>query len=311
MLGFLGDSLNKLKSSISKTRGNFSKKMQDLFSLHRELNEEFYDSLEEILITSDIGVDTTQKILERLKKEVRNKKIKTSEDCKALLKEIIFDILNSNQDAFNIQSPMVITLVGVNGVGKTTTIAKLASMYKKDGKKVLLAAGDTFRAAAGEQLEIWGKRLNIDVIRHEEGSDPSAVIFDAINAAKARKADILICDTAGRLHTKMNLMNELSKMNKVIDREYGQVQKEIFLVLDATTGQNAMQQTRVFKDATELTGIILTKLDGTAKGGILLAIKSECDIPVRYIGLGEKAEDLQKFDAKEFTNALLDFDVDK
>ena len=311
MLGFLGDSLNKLKSSISKTRGNFSKKMQDLFSLHRELNEEFYDSLEEILITSDIGVDTTQKILERLKKEVRNKKIKTSEDCKALLKEIIFDILNSNQDAFNIQSPMVITLVGVNGVGKTTTIAKLASMYKKDGKKVLLAAGDTFRAAAGEQLEIWGKRLNIDVIRHEEGSDPSAVIFDAINAAKARKADILICDTAGRLHTKMNLMNELSKMNKVIDREYGQAQKEIFLVLDATTGQNAMQQTRVFKDATELTGIILTKLDGTAKGGILLAIKSECDIPVRYIGLGEKAEDLQKFDAKEFTNALLDFDVDK
>jgi fused signal recognition particle receptor len=311
MLGFLGDSLNKLKSSISKTRGNFSKKMQDLFSLHRELNEEFYDSLEEILITSDIGVDTTQKILERLKKEVRNKKIKTSEDCKALLKEIIFDILNSNQDAFNIQSPMVITLVGVNGVGKTTTIAKLASMYKKDGKKVLLAAGDTFRAAAGEQLEIWGKRLNIDVIRHEEGSDPSAVIFDAINAAKARKADVLICDTAGRLHTKMNLMNELSKMNKVIDREYGQAQKEIFLVLDATTGQNAMQQTRVFKDATELTGIILTKLDGTAKGGILLAIKSECDIPVRYIGLGEKAEDLQEFDAKEFTNALLDFDVDK
>ncbi len=311
MLGFLGDSLNKLKSSISKTRGNFSKKMQDLFSLHRELNEEFYDSLEEILITSDIGVDTTQKILERLKKEVRNKKIKTSEDCKALLKEIIFDILNSNQDAFNIQSPMVITLVGVNGVGKTTTIAKLASMYKKDGKKVLLAAGDTFRAAAGEQLEIWGKRLNIDVIRHEEGSDPSAVIFDAINAAKARKADVLICDTAGRLHTKMNLMNELSKMNKVIDREYGQAQKEIFLVLDATTGQNAIQQTRVFKDATELTGIILTKLDGTAKGGILLAIKSECDIPVRYIGLGEKAEDLQEFDAKEFTNALLDFDVDK
>ena len=311
MLGFLGDSLNKLKSSISKTRGNFSKKMQDLFSLHRELNEEFYDSLEEILITSDIGVDTTQKILERLKKEVRNKKIKTSEDCKALLKEITFDILNSNQDAFNIQSPMVITLVGVNGVGKTTTIAKLASMYKKDGKKVLLAAGDTFRAAAGEQLEIWGKRLNIDVIRHEEGSDPSAVIFDAINAAKARKADVLICDTAGRLHTKMNLMNELSKMNKVIDREYGQAQKEIFLVLDATTGQNAMQQTRVFKDATELTGIILTKLDGTAKGGILLAIKSECDIPVRYIGLGEKAEDLQEFDAKEFTNALLDFDVDK
>ncbi len=311
MLGFLGDSLNKLKSSISKTRGNFSKKMQDLFSLHRELNEEFYDSLEEILITSDIGVDTTQKILERLKKEVRNKKIKTSEDCKALLKEIICDILNSNQDAFNIQSPMVITLVGVNGVGKTTTIAKLASMYKKDGKKVLLAAGDTFRAAAGEQLEIWGKRLNIDVIRHEEGSDPSAVIFDAINAAKARKADVLICDTAGRLHTKMNLMNELSKMNKVIDREYGQAQKEIFLVLDATTGQNAIQQTRVFKDATELTGIILTKLDGTAKGGILLAIKSECDIPVRYIGLGEKAEDLQEFDAKEFTNALLDFDVDK
>ncbi len=307
MLGFLGNNLNKLKEGISKTRDNFSKKIQNLVIFHRELDEQFYESLEEILITSDIGVSTTEKIIEQLKQEVHRRGIKTSEDCKVILKEIIVEILNTNQDTLEIHTPAIITVVGVNGVGKTTTIAKLAAKYKDEGRKVILAAGDTFRAAAGEQLEVWGQRLNVDVVRHNEGSDPSAVIFDAINAAKARNMDILICDTAGRLHTKMNLMNELSKMKKVIDREYSQAQKEIFLVLDASTGQNALQQAKVFKDATDITGVVLTKLDGTAKGGILLALKSEFAFPIRYIGLGESAEDLQEFDAEEFASALLDF----
>lgn len=307
MFDFFSNRLNKLKDGLSKTRDNLSKKIQNLVTFHKELDEQFYESLEEILITSDIGVNTTQDIIEKLKKEVRKRGINSSEDCKALLKEIILDILNMNQNPFQIKPPAIITLVGVNGVGKTTTIAKLALKYKNEGRRVMIAAGDTFRAAAGEQLEVWGQRLNVDVIRHKEGSDPSAVIFDAINAAKARGIDILICDTAGRLHTKTNLMNELIKMNKVIDREYGQAQKETILVLDATTGQNALQQARVFKEATEITGIILTKLDGTAKGGILLAIKSEFGFPIRFIGIGEKADDLQEFSPEDYTTALLDF----
>lgn len=306
MFDFFGNQLNRLKDGLSKTRENLSKRIQDLIIFHRELDEQFYESLEEIMVTSDVGISTTKKIIDELKKEVRKRGIKKAEDCKGILKEIILGILNTNQDPFQIQLPAVITLVGVNGVGKTTTIAKMAYKYKKEGKKVMLAAGDTFRAAASEQLEVWGKRLGIDVIRHKDGSDPSAVIFDAINAAKARGIDILICDTAGRLHTKTNLMNELSKIKKIIDREYSQAQREIYLVLDATTGQNAIQQARVFGEVAEIAGIILTKLDGTAKGGILLAIKSEFGYPIRYIGIGEKAEDLQEFNAEDFVDALLD-----
>ncbi|TZE83379.1 signal recognition particle-docking protein FtsY [Calorimonas adulescens] len=307
MFDFFGSQFSKLKTGLTKTRNNLSKKIQDLIRFNKELNSEFYEELEEILILSDVGVDTTQKIIEQLKKDIRLRGIKTSDECKQLLKEILIQFLIENQDEFVITSPTVITVVGVNGVGKTTTIAKLASKYKAAGKKIILAAGDTFRAAATEQLEIWGQRLNVDVIKHKEGSDPSAVIFDAINASKARGADILICDTAGRLHTKTNLMNELSKIKKVIDREYVDAQKEVFLVLDATTGQNALQQVKIFREATDITGIVLTKLDGTAKGGIVVAIKSEFKFPIRYIGIGEQADDLQEFNAQDFVNALLDF----
>lgn len=307
MFDFFGSQFSKLKTGLTKTRNNLSKKIQDLIRFNKELNSEFYEELEEILILSDVGVDTTQKIIEQLKKDTRLRGIKTSDECKQLLKEILIQFLSENQDEFVITSPTVITVVGVNGVGKTTTIAKLASKYKAAGKKIILAAGDTFRAAATEQLEIWGQRLNVDVIKHKEGSDPSAVIFDAINASKARGADILICDTAGRLHTKTNLMNELSKIKKVIDREYADAQKEVFLVLDATTGQNALQQVKIFREATDITGIVLTKLDGTAKGGIVVAIKSKFKFPIRYIGIGEQADDLQEFNAQDFVNALLDF----
>ena len=263
------------------------------------------DKLEEILITADVGVNTTMDIIDKLRDKIKENKITEPSGVKAELKNIIEEILTNENSTLNVEkSPTIILMVGVNGVGKTTTIGKLANRYKQEGKKILLAAGDTFRAAAIEQLEVWAGRSNVDIIKHQEGADPGAVVFDAIKAAKARKVDLLICDTAGRLHNKANLMNELGKVFKIVDREFPEANKEVLLVVDATTGQNAVVQAKTFKDVADITGIVLTKLDGTAKGGVVLAVKSEVDVPVKLIGVGEKVEDLQDFDAKAFSEAL-------
>ncbi|SHF74889.1 fused signal recognition particle receptor [Caldanaerobius fijiensis DSM 17918] len=296
---------DKLREGLKKTRTGITERVEKIIKLHQKLTDEFYDELEEILITSDMGIDTTLKIIDQIKTEARAKKLADAEAVRDLLKQKLYDILNNNEKYAETKAgPSVILVIGVNGVGKTTSIGKLAHMYKKDGKKVLLAAADTFRAAAIEQIEEWGNRVGVEVIKHQEGSDPSAVVFDAIQAAKSRNADILICDTAGRLHNKKNLMNELSKIERVITREYPEANKEVFLVLDATTGQNALQQALMFKETVDITGIILTKLDGTAKGGIVVAICSEMNIPVKYIGVGEGIDDLQPFSAEEFVDAL-------
>jgi len=270
-----------------------------------KVDDELFEELEEILVTSDIGVDTSIKVIEDLKKKARENRVTDAMKVKELLKESLAEILTEENSELNIETtPSVILVVGVNGVGKTTSIGKIANLLKQRGKKVILAAGDTFRAAAIDQLEIWANRVGVDLIRQAEGSDPAAVIFDAIQATKSRKADVLICDTAGRLHTKKNLMDELKKIYKVIDRELPGISRETLLVLDATTGQNAVSQAKTFNEITDVTGIVLTKLDGTAKGGIIVSIKSELDIPVKLIGVGEKMDDLQKFDAKEFVEAL-------
>jgi len=294
----------KMFSGLEKTRKNILSNVENVLKSFAKIDDDMFEELEEVLIMADIGVETSTTIIEAVKDRVRKNKIDEVEAIKNLISLEITEMLKSDNEEFEIKSPAVILVIGVNGVGKTTSIGKLAYNFKSEGKKVILAAADTFRAAAIDQLEIWASRNEIDIIKHQENSDPGAVVFDAIKAAKARHADILICDTAGRLHNKKNLMDELSKIYKIINREYTEAQLEVFLVLDATTGQNALQQARLFKEAADLTGLILTKLDGTAKGGVIIAIKNELDVPVRYIGVGEKINDLEVFNAEEFAKAL-------
>lgn len=296
---------DKLKQGLTKAKQGITDKIDEVLKSYTKVDEELLEELEEILITADVGVNTTMDIIDKLRDKIKEKGITNPMDVRDELKSIVEDILCSENSQLDTDhSPTIILMVGVNGVGKTTTIGKLAYKYKKEGKKVLLAAGDTFRAAAAEQLEIWAKRSNVDIIKHQEGADPGAVVFDAIKAAKARNTDLLICDTAGRLHNKANLMNELGKVFKIVDREFPEAKKEVLLVVDATTGQNAVVQAKTFKEVANITGIVLTKLDGTAKGGVVLAVKSEVDVPVKLIGVGEKVEDLQNFDAKLFSEAL-------
>ena len=295
----------RLKQGLSKAKQGITDKVDQVLKSYTKVDEELLEEIEEILITADVGVDTTMSIIDKLTDAIKTKKITDPQYVKGELKLIIEEILTNDNSKLDVShNPTIIVMVGVNGVGKTTTIGKLASRYKKEGKKVLIAAGDTFRAAAIDQLEVWANRSGVDIIKHQEGADPGAVIFDSIKAAKARNIDLLICDTAGRLHNKSNLMNELSKVFKIIDREYSEAKKEVLLVVDATTGQNAVSQAKSFKQVCDITGLVLTKLDGTAKGGVVLAVKSEVDVPVKLIGVGEKMEDLQDFDAKAFSDAL-------
>lgn len=295
----------RLLAGLSKTKDNITGRIDSLLKSYTKIDEDLLEDLEEILITADVGVTTTMEIIDRLRDMIKERGVKDPLEVRDLLKEIVASILKEGNSGLDLDpGPAVIVMVGVNGVGKTTTIGKLAQRYKKDGKKVMLAAADTFRAAASEQLDIWAKRVDVDIIKHHEGADPGAVVFDAIKASQARKVDLLICDTAGRLHNKANLMNELGKIFKIIDREYPEAKKEVLLVVDATTGQNAVSQAKTFKEVANITGIVLTKLDGTAKGGVVLAVKSEVDVPVKLIGVGERAEDLQSFDADSFTDAI-------
>lgn len=295
----------RLKQGLSKAKQGITDRVDQVLKSYTKVDEDLLEEIEEILITADVGVDTTMNIIDKLTDAIKTKKITDPQDVKGELKLIIEEILTNENSTLDVShSPSIIIMVGVNGVGKTTTIGKLASRYKKEGKKVLIAAGDTFRAAAIDQLEVWANRSGVDIIKHQEGADPGAVIFDSIKAAKARDIDLLICDTAGRLHNKANLMNELSKVFKIVDREYPEAKREVLLVVDATTGQNAVSQAKSFKQVCDITGLVLTKLDGTAKGGVVLAVKSEVDVPVKLIGVGEKMEDLQDFDAKAFSEAL-------
>ncbi|HHV73567.1 MULTISPECIES: signal recognition particle-docking protein FtsY [unclassified Thermoanaerobacterium] len=296
----------RLKDGLARTRDNFTSKIDGILSFGRKVDDELFEELEEILILADVGVSTTEKIIDNLKEKAKEQKVKDAEKIKELLAEEIYDIMEAKETSFKITQPTLILIVGVNGVGKTTTIGKLANKFKRDGKRVLLVAADTFRAAAIDQLEVWAGRNNCEIIRHEEGSDPASVLFDGIKAAKSRNVDVILCDTAGRLHNKKNLMEELKKIYRVAQREFNEGNIETFLVLDATTGQNAIQQAKIFKEATDVTGIILTKLDGTAKGGIVISIKSELDIPVRFIGVGEGIDDLQEFDSEKFVRALFE-----
>ena len=296
---------SRLKQGLTKAKQGITDKIDTVLKSYTKVDEELLEDLEEVLITADVGVNTTMDMIEKLRDVIKSKGITDPQYVRVELQSIIEDILTSENSKLDVEhSPTIILMVGVNGVGKTTTIGKLANRYKSEGKKVLLAAGDTFRAAAIEQLEVWANRSNVDIIKHQEGADPGAVIFDAIKAAKARKVDLLICDTAGRLHNKANLMNELGKVFKIVDREFPEAKREVLLVVDATTGQNAVSQAKTFKEVADITGIVLTKLDGTAKGGVVLAVKSEVDVPVKLIGVGESVEDLQDFDAKAFSDAL-------
>ncbi len=300
-LGFFA----RLVSGLSKSRDGFAQEVERVFLGHEKIDDDLYEELEEVLVMGDVGVNTTEEIIEELKKSVKENRAKIPGELKNLLMENIREKLSLSDDAYDFaDKKSVIMVVGVNGVGKTTTVGKIAGNFKREGKKTLVAAADTFRAAANAQLEEWAKRAGVDIITSREGTDPASVIFDAVNAAKARGTDILICDTAGRLHNKKNLMEELRKMNRVVDREYPDAHRETWVVLDATTGQNALNQAREFGEVTDLTGIVLTKMDGTAKGGIAIAISSELNIPVKYIGVGEGIEDLQRFDPDEFMNAL-------
>ena len=295
----------RLVSGLAKTRDNISAGIDSIFSGFSKIDDDFYDELEETLIMGDLGIDTTLKIIEDLKKRVKEAHIKEPEQCRELLINIIRDQMLLDEHAYDFEDrKSVVLVIGVNGVGKTTSIGKLASQLKNNNKKVLLAAADTFRAAAIEQLEEWSNRAGVDIIAQSEGSDPAAVIYDALAAAKSRGSDVLLCDTAGRLHNKKNLMDELKKINRIIDREYPDAYRENLIVLDGTTGQNALAQAKQFKEVADITGIILTKLDGTAKGGVVLAVKSEVDVPVKLIGVGEQMEDLQDFDSKSFVDAL-------
>ncbi|MEE6131283.1 signal recognition particle-docking protein FtsY [Priestia aryabhattai] len=299
----------KFKDGLSKTRDSFSERVNDLVSRYRKVDEEFFEELEEILISADVGVSTVMDLIDELKDEVKRKNIQDPQEVQAVISEKLIDIYESGEEQLadlNMQqdSLTVVLFVGVNGVGKTTTIGKIAHKFKSEGKKVLMAAGDTFRAGAIEQLEVWGERVGVDVIKQSAGSDPAAVMYDAIQSAKARKADILLCDTAGRLQNKVNLMKELEKVKRVIEREVPGAPHEVLLVLDATTGQNALSQAKIFSQATNVTGIVLTKLDGTAKGGIVLAIRNELNLPVKFVGLGEKMDDLQPFDTEQYIYGL-------
>lgn len=300
-----GGFFEKLKEGLSKTKNNLTEKITDMLSGAMTIDEDLYEELEEILITADIGVDTSLHIIEKLKEKIRKNKVKDPAFVRDYLKEVIVDILGEEVGTIRPdKTPAVVLVIGVNGVGKTTSIGKISSKLKDDGYKVLMAAADTFRAAAIDQLEVWSKRAGVDIIKHQEGSDPAAVVFDAVQAAKARKTDVLICDTAGRLHNKKNLMDELGKINRIIDREFGEANKQTLLVLDATTGQNAVQQARQFMEVCPIDGIVLTKLDGTAKGGIVISIKHSLNIPVKLVGVGESIDDLQEFNAREFVEAL-------
>jgi len=295
----------KLVKGLSKTRDNVVNGLESVFMAYSFIEEDFYDELEEVMIMGDLGVRTAEEIIDELKKRVEEEYIGTTSRCRDMLLDILKDKMALPEDAYAFEEERsVVFVIGVNGVGKTTSIGKLAAKYKAEGKKVLMAAADTFRAAAIDQLTEWANRSGVQVIAQSEGSDPSAVLFDAVNAAKARNTDILLCDTAGRLHNKKNLMQELAKMSRVLDREYSDVRRENLLVLDATTGQNAINQAREFTEAAEITGIILTKMDGTAKGGMAIAIQNELGIPVKYIGVGEKIDDLERFDPSQFVDAL-------
>jgi len=302
----------KLKNGLMKTRDNFVSGMDSVFHGFSQIDDDFYEELEEVLIMGDVGVRTTEQLIELLKEKVKEKHIKNPEECRGLLVEILKDIITVPEDAYEFENGnAVIMVVGVNGVGKTTTVGKLAGRMKENNKKVLVAAADTFRAAANEQLVEWSKRAGVDIVSSTEGTDPASVVFDAVTAAKARKTDVLLCDTAGRLHNKKNLMEELRKMNKIVDREYPDAKRETWVVLDATTGQNAVNQAREFNEVASLNGIVLTKMDGTAKGGIAIAICNELHIPVKYIGVGEGIDDLQKFNPAEFIEALFSVDDEK
>jgi fused signal recognition particle receptor len=295
----------KLKAGLKKTRDNFTDGMDQIFNSYEKVTEDFYDELEETMIMGDIGVRTTEELLDHLREEVRAERIRYAADCR---QELILGIRNrmkQGKDAYDFeQGPAVVLVIGVNGVGKTTSIGKLAANYKRQGKRVLIASADTFRAAANEQLTEWARRAGVDIIGGAEGSDPASVVYDAVQAAKARKIDILLCDTAGRLHNKKNLMNELSKIDRIITREFPDCYRENWVVLDAATGQNAISQAREFASVTNLTGIVLTKMDGTAKGGIAIGVQSEVGVPVKFIGVGEKIEDLQRFNPDEYVDAL-------
>ncbi len=300
-MGFFG----KLVAGLQKTRDNIIAGVDSIFSGFSAIDDEFYEEIEEILIMGDLGIQTTTSIVEDLRRKVKENNIKDPAECKQLLMDSIMEQMDLGENAYEFENrKSVLLIIGVNGVGKTTSVGKLAGQMKDEGKKVIVAAADTFRAAAIDQLTEWARRAGVDIIAQQEGSDPAAVVFDAVAAAKSRQADILICDTAGRLHNKKNLMEELKKINRIIDKEYPEAYRETLVVLDGTTGQNALVQAKQFMEAADITGIILTKLDGTAKGGIAVAIQSELGIPVKYIGVGEKIDDLQKFNAKEFVNAL-------
>ena len=303
MAGFF----SRLKEGLTKTRDNIVNGIDSVFSGFSSIDDEFYEELEEILIMGDIGVHATTQILDRLKKQVKENHIKEPAACKDFLIESIKAQMKVEETAYDFEhEKSIILIIGVNGVGKTTTVGKLAGLLKEQGRKVLIAAADTYRAAACEQLTLWANRAGVDIITGTQGADPSSVIYDAVSAAKARNTDVLICDTAGRLHNKKNLMEELKKMNRIIDREFPDAHRENLIVLDGTTGQNALNQAREFTEAAQLTGIVLTKMDGTSKGGIAVAIQSELSIPVKYIGVGESIDDLQKFNAEQFVNALFD-----
>ncbi len=296
---------SRLVSGLTKTRDNIVSGMDSIFHGFSHIDDDFYEELEETLIMGDLGVHTTMEIIEDLKEKVKEQHIKEPIECRELLIQSIKEQMDVGETAYEFENRQsVVFVIGVNGVGKTTTIGKLAGKFRAQGKKVILGAADTFRAAAGEQLREWANRAQVEMIGGQEGSDPAAVVYDAVAAAKARRADILLCDTAGRLHNKKNLMEELKKINRVIDREFPDAYRETLVVLDATTGQNALAQAKEFNEVADITGVVLTKMDGTAKGGIAVAIQSELGIPVKYIGVGESIEDLQKFDADEFVNAL-------
>lgn len=299
---------NKIKEGLKKTRTGIFGKIDSMLKSFTKIDKELFEELEEILIMGDVGVKTSEYICDELKAKVKKDGIKDPNEIRGLLSSIISDMLRGGQNLNISTKPSVILVIGVNGVGKTTTIGKMAAELKSRGNQVILAAADTFRAAAIDQLNIWADRAGVDIVKQNEGSDPAAVVFDAISAAKSRGADVIICDTAGRLHNKKNLMGELEKINRIIDRELPNADKEVLLVLDATTGQNAINQAREFKKVTGITGIVLTKLDGTARGGVVLAIKNDLDIPVKYIGVGEGIDDLQPFNPDEFTEALFSID---
>ena len=300
----------RLAEGLSKTRNNIVAGIDAVFHGFSSIDDDFYEEIEEILVMGDIGINATTAIIENLKKKVKEQHIKEPSECKELLINSIKEQMRVEETAYRFEhEKSVVLVIGVNGVGKTTTVGKLAGKLKVQGKRVVLGAADTFRAAASEQLTEWANRAGVDIIYGGEGADPAAVVYDAVAAAKARKADVLLCDTAGRLHNKKNLMEELRKINKIIDREYPDAFKETLIVLDGTTGQNALEQARQFKEVTDVTGIVLTKLDGTAKGGIAVAIQSELGVPVKYIGVGESIDDLQKFDSDEFVNALFNVEA--